>query len=143
MSRGKLTVGEVQSILESSVKDVLHNQPNIFGFTPDTHQTEWNLVHHLANEIHGRFPHFDCDVDLVKPNLRNKRPDIVIHRRGTHHHNFLAIEVKFNGTPRGLEQDIQKIKTYWISGDLHYVFGAVIDVRNDMTFSVFVVSGVE
>ncbi len=55
MSNGKLTVGEVQFILESSVKNVLHNQPNIFAFIPDTHQTEWNLVHHLANEIHAHF----------------------------------------------------------------------------------------
>lgn len=73
---------------------LLELQPDLFTFTSQTNQTEWNLAHHLADEVHKEFPDLHCDVDVIKPNLDRKRPDIVLHRRGTHESNFLVVELK-------------------------------------------------
>ncbi len=55
--------------LKRAVGALFANQPNIYRFTSETNQTEWNLAHHLANEIHKEFNEFDCDIDISKKNF--------------------------------------------------------------------------
>ncbi len=38
-------------MLCSSIKNLFDTQPDIFEFTSQSGETEWNLAHHLANEI--------------------------------------------------------------------------------------------
>ncbi|MGA2733069.1 MAG: hypothetical protein ABSG35_10810 [Syntrophobacteraceae bacterium] len=39
----------IKKLLDQAVESLFANQPNIFDFTSETGQTEWNLAHHLAN----------------------------------------------------------------------------------------------
>jgi len=127
---------KIKGILETAISNLFANQPNIFDFTSETGQTEWNLACHYANEVHKLLPDFDCDTDITKVNLNRKRPDIIFHSRGSHKNNFLVIEVKRNGSEPKVNSDIRKIKKYWFNNRLCYQFGAVINIKNDKTKDV-------
>lgn len=129
----------IKNILEASLKALFENQPDIFKFTPTTGPTEWNLAHHFANEIYKHFSEYQHDLDVIKRPYDNKRPDIIFHKRGTHKRNFLVLEVKRDGSPAELEDDIRKIKDFWFKGPLHYQFGAVVNIKEDKTGEVKVV----
>lgn len=120
---------ELKSILEKAVANLFERQPNIFEFTPETGQTEWNLTHHLAVELHAFFPSLDHDLDVLKRGYDNMRPDIVFHKRGTHTSNFLVVEVKSDGNPHDIEADMEKIHVHWFREPLRYQFGAVVNLR--------------
>ena len=130
------SVEQVKKILSEAVSNLFEKQPNIFEFTSETGQTEWNLAHHLANEIHAYFSEFDCDLDLTKVNYDRKRPDIVIHKRGTNDSNFLVIEVKYDRDQRSISDDVEKIKTNWFRGNLNYRFGAVVNLLGSKSSQV-------
>ena len=121
----------MENKLNLAVETLFRDQPDIFGFTDETHQTEWNLAHHLANEIQRLFPDLQCDIELIKPNYENRRPDIIVHRRRTHDDNLLVVEVKLNGTDDALDRDAEKIGQYWFQPPLRYRFGAIVDLRRD------------
>jgi hypothetical protein len=132
----------LKEVLKRAVKRLFETQPNIFSFTSETGQTEWNLAHHLANEIHKDqiLSTFDCDLDVTKRNLGMKRPDIIFHRRCTHFENVLVVEMKRNGNQLQVCEDIEKIKQDWFGAKLHYQFGAVINIRHDKSYDVSVFS---
>ena len=96
--KAAMNQNKLKNILESAAYNLFRNQPNIFEFTSETGQTEWNLTHHLANEIHKLLPDYDCDLDVTKRNYDNRRPDIIFHKRGTNRYNLLVIEVKKDGS---------------------------------------------
>jgi hypothetical protein len=122
---------ELKSAIEQAIRNLFEHQPNLFEFTPETGQTEWNLVHHLASELHAFFPLLDCDLDVVKKNYGSKRPDIIFHQQGTHKSNYLVVEVKRNGSPRQIRDDAKKIKKLWFKKPLRYQFGAVVNLRKN------------
>jgi len=128
---------EIKETIEKAIIDLFKNQENIFDFTPQTGQTEWNLAHHLAIEIHKFFPRYNCDIDVTKHNYGNKRPDMIFHKRGGNGENFLVVEVKFNGTPNDLQNDGDKIKANWFLRPLLYQFGAVVNLKSDKTGDVY------
>ncbi|MHB9074590.1 MAG: hypothetical protein ACYC6G_13820 [Desulfobaccales bacterium] len=101
------------------------------------------MAHHLANEIYKYFTDFYCDLDITKRNRSNRRPDIIIHKRGLQDFNLLVIEVKRNGTQSEIEHDRDKIKEDWFSHRLKYRFGATINLKNDKTFEVDVIKNDE
>lgn len=119
----------IKNVLDRSIGNLFKNQPNIFRFTTATGQTEWNLVHHIANEISDFFPFLDCDLDVTKRNIGNKRPDIIFHKRGTHRSNFLVVEVKSDGDLKDTQNDKDRISQYWFRA-YKYTFGAVINLRS-------------
>ena len=131
---------EVKAGIERAIAQLFGNQPDIFDFTSETGQTEWNLAHHLAVEIHRCFPSFDCDLDVIKRNYENRRPDMVLHKRGTHKLNFLVVEIKLDGNRAAIEEDIEKIREYWFREPLHYEFGAVVSLRTDLRHGVSVLT---
>jgi hypothetical protein len=47
----------IKTKLETAAKALIDNQPDIFDFTSETGQTEWNLTHHLAK--------LDCTFSLL------------------------------------------------------------------------------
>jgi hypothetical protein len=122
---------ELKALIECAVADMFANQPDIFDFTPETGQTEWNLAHHLALELREAFPPLSHDFDVLKRNYDNRRPDIIFHKRRTHRFNYLVIEVKRDATQREVSEDAEKIKTYWFKAPLRYVFGATVDLRSN------------
>jgi len=119
---------DVKKVLSEAISNLFEKQPNIFDFTSETGQTEWNLAHHFASEVAAYFPEYDCDLDLIKVNFDRKRPDIIFHKRGTNESNFLVIEIKRDGDARDIAHDIEKIKSNWFQGGLNYQFGAVVNL---------------
>jgi hypothetical protein len=56
------------------------------------------------------------------------RPDVIIHKRGTHEHNLLVVEVKRRRAD--VKDDIAKTTTHWFSPPLRYQFGAVVVISD-------------
>ena len=121
----------VEAVLARAVGDLQGDRPDLFAFTQATRQTEWNLARHLSVKIHKYLKGLDCDVDLIKPDYGDQRPDIVFHRPKTHRSNFLVVELKKEGPARAIESDLDKIRSSWFKPPLLYRFGAVINVRSD------------
>jgi len=116
----------LQDIIYSSIVNLFNNQPDIFMFTSETNMTEWNLGHHLSNEIGKYIFWLDCDLDVIKRNHNNKRPDIIFHKRATNVFNFLVVELKRNRNDR--QEDIRKIQEDWMNRPLNYKFGLYINI---------------
>lgn len=131
-----MLLDDLKILLEKAIENLFTKQTDIFSFTSETGQTEWNLAHHLANEISSLLPSYDCDLDVTKRNFKNRRPDIIIHKRNTHAHNFTVIEIKKDGSMAQLDYDIDKIKDDWFSHPLSYRFGAVINLGSSGTGQV-------
>jgi hypothetical protein len=127
---------EIQKRLKEAIEALYTKQPNIFIFSSETGQTEWNLAHHLAIEAHRLFPNYDCDLDVTKPNLARRRPDIIFHKRGSNESNYLVIEVKRDAFPASFKDDIEKIKSIWFGHPLHYQFGAVINLKSNKAYEI-------
>jgi hypothetical protein len=128
----------IGKILCSSVKNLFDTQPDIFEFTFQTVETEWNLAHHLAIEIQKYIFWLNCDIELIKSNLENKRPDIVFHKRGINSLNFLIVELKHRGANN--IDDINKIKNYWLTARLNYRLGASIKINNEDNYCVTIIT---
>ncbi len=124
---------EIKEKLEDAIKNLFINQEDIFEFTSESGATEWNLAHHLAFEIQKEFPEYQHDIELTKHSFNNRRPDIILHERGTHNNNFLVIEVKCQNNT---ENDIDKITNYWFKPPLNYNFGATIRIDYSDFYSI-------
>lgn len=124
-----MTKGELESVLRKAVTKLFEDRTN--AFTAETRETEWNLAQQLAFGLQEYFPSLDCDVEVIKTNYGNKRPDIIFHKRGTNESNYLVIEVKKDGKVREIAADVKKIHEGWFRKPLHYRFGAVVDLRTD------------
>jgi hypothetical protein len=125
----------VKDAIEKAIESLFAHQPDIFRLTPASAQTEWNLTHHLAHELSALFPALAYDVDIIKPDAGDRRPDIVYHRRGTHEDNFLVIEVK-RDNQRAITGEIEKIEQYWFAEPYLYQFGAALNLNSDFTYQV-------
>jgi len=125
-----MDTNDVKNIIVRSVRNLYRNQPNLYDFTSITHQTEWNLGHQLAYELQKDtfLSRFDCDLDIVKTNFDNRRPDIIFHKRGDNKYNFLVVELKYNKEKKELDEDMQKIKDNWFQCPLQYDYGAVVNL---------------
>ncbi len=116
-------------ILASSIQNLYTNQPNLSKFTYQTTEPAWSSAHHLANEIAKYISWLDCDLDVIKNELGNRRAGIVFHKRGASK-NFLAIELRLKKSSH--KGDIEKTKQYWISSYYNYTYGAsiLLDIEN-------------
>lgn len=134
-----MELNNIERILQSSIENLFRHQPDINDFTSETGQTEWNLAHHLANEISKIISDYSCDLDVTKKNFNNRWPDIILHKQGTNKHNFLVVEVKRYGSEKEVDNDIRKVTEDWLSEPLRYTFGAVINLNGpmDSTIKVF------
>ena len=129
-----MTKNQLQLVLDRAATAVAREARG--EFTEATGQTEWNLAHRLAMKVHRHLRQLDCDTDVRKPDFGGKRPDIIYHLRNTHRRNFLVIETKFNGSPAALLSDLRKIRNNWFRPPLLYRFGAVVNLRDDGTAAV-------
>jgi len=135
-----MDIATIRRHLRTSVKKLLRNQPNLFRFTSQTNQTEWNIAHHFATELHRSFPDLDCDLDVCKPNLGRHRPDVIVHTRGTHDDNLLVVEVKRSRDD--VSREIAKIRRYWFVAPLRYQFGAVVVLDESEPLTIAVIQNV-
>jgi hypothetical protein len=122
----------IVDILRSAVTDLYQNESDINCFSSETGQTEWNLAAHLAPEVAKYFEGYSYDIDVMKVNHHNRRPDIIIHRRGANTaYNLLVVEVKRDGSTTETAEDAKKIREHWFSAGLAYKFGATINLITD------------
>lgn len=124
-----MTRDELANKLEAVGKRV---PTDIFRFSDGTNATEWNTAFHFAVQLKSAFPEYDCDFDISKVHEASgyRRPDIVLHKRGTSM-NFLVIEMKMNGSPKSRAADEEKIRKIWFS-NYHYEFGATITLNESI-----------
>jgi hypothetical protein len=126
------SIAAIERYLHAAVADLYRTEPDLDDFSSETDQTEWNLTAHLAPHIVRYFKGYSYDVDVAKVNLGNKRPDIIIHKRGPDtKNNLLVIEVKRKRSRTAVRSDAEKIREYWFSERLHYRFGATINLWAD------------
>jgi hypothetical protein len=116
----------MKNIIYSSINNLFDNQPELFFNTDQTNFTEWNLSHHLSNEIARYLYWFNVDLDVTKRNYNNNRPDIIFHKRKVNSLNFLVVELKKSRYDN--QSDIRKIKEDWMSEPLNYRYGAYINI---------------
>jgi hypothetical protein len=119
---------DIERKVLKAARRLLESQPDLFAFTAATGQSEWNIANHFANELHAEFPKHHCDTDVIKEPYGDKRPDVIIHRRGTHEHNLLVVEVKRSRAD--VEGEIEKIENNWFRPPLSYTFGAVVVINS-------------
>ena len=93
---------------------------------------EVTITHKLGCYLQNNFEDFDVDNEYNRDLDDPKRfpsgtikPDIIVHKRGTNEHNFLAIEVKKSNNP-GTNEDLTKIKKY-IFGSLRYDYALYME----------------
>lgn len=123
---------EAQNCLQKCAEELKKREPNLWDFSDQTAQTEWNLAHHLACILAGKFGDLDVDVDVAKTKFNYKRPDIIIHERGdSNSNNLLVIECKRGG--KDTTSDTAKILEYWFSKDLAYKYGAIVVFEDNGT----------
>lgn len=126
----------IGAILTSAIRNLFDQQPDVLKDTSRTGMTEWNLGHHLANEIAKYIFWLNHDMDVMKRNHNNRRPDIIFHKRRINALNFIVIELKRRGISS--DEDIRKIKEDWMGPELHYRFGASINISNKNKYEVIV-----
>jgi len=126
----------IGGILTLAIRNLFDQQPDVLKNTSRTRMTEWNLGHHLTNEITKYIFWLNHDMDVTKSNHNNRRPDIIFHKRGINALNFIVIELKHRGISS--DEDIRKIKEVWMGPELHYRFGASINISNKNKYEVIV-----
>ncbi|QOS78473.1 hypothetical protein JNUCC31_27805 [Paenibacillus sp. JNUCC31] len=128
----------VRNIIYSSIKNFFENESDFFDYTSQTGMTEWNLTHHLCNELSKYFLWLNKEVDVAKRNYDNKRPDIIFHKRRTNKFNFLVVEAKKN--PNDKQLDIIKLKNNWMVRPLNYRFGVYINIWGKGEFEAILIT---
>lgn len=128
----------IKDIIYSSIKNLFHNQPDIFVNTVYTNFTEWNLSYHLSNEIAKYIFWLNVDLDVTKRNYNNRRPDIIFHKRSTNSLNYLVVELKKSKNDN--QFDICKLKEDWMSKPLNYRYGVYINIWGKDNFKAIVLS---
>ncbi|RKF45304.1 hypothetical protein BCY92_16790 [Bacillus wiedmannii] len=116
----------IKDIVYSSIRNLFRNQPDIFENTDQTNFTEWNLNYHLSNEIAKYIFWLNVDLDVTKCDYRNRRPDIIFHKRKTNALNFLVVELK--KSKNDSQSDINKITEKWMRKPLNYRYGLYVNI---------------
>ncbi|QWH15291.1 hypothetical protein EXW38_29075 (plasmid) [Bacillus mycoides] len=116
----------IRDIVYSAIINLFQNQPDIFENTDQTNFTEWNLNYHLSNEIAKYIFWLNVDLDVTKRNYRNRRPDIIFHKRKTNALNFLVVELKKSRNDS--QSDIDKIIEEWMNNPLNYRYGVYVNI---------------
>ncbi len=124
----------IAQILQSALLDLIKDQPDILYKNELTTMTEWNFCHHFSRYLSQYFPWFDCDCDLSKhlQDETHKRPDIILHHRGTYceknvSFNFLVVEAKLGFGKSS--NDIKRIRHDWFEDSYNYKFGAILIIE--------------
>src|SRR5439155_1770301 len=113
-------------ILCSAAQSMWQKDPTLGKYTSETYQHELNLSFHFAAELRTWFPWLDCDFDVAKRGGNRERPDIILHRRGSHALNFLVIEVKREGSRNAVSVDLDQIRDRWFESYFRYRLGAAM-----------------
>lgn len=115
-----MTLDEVSNKIREAIQKISDTNGSIWR------TTEWNICHHLACKLAEEFSDFNVDVELEKEDQR--RPDIVIHKRGDNENNLVVFQVKKNPTTLDIEKDIEKIQSTFFGEPYKYSYGIFISI---------------
>jgi hypothetical protein len=119
---------EFKKAISLSVRLFVQHERSLFAAYGDDLREE-AISHQLANKIGCVFKDFDVDCEYSRQLDGNqkqndfredKRPDIIVHKRGTNENNLALIEVKWDKNRR---DDTEKVTTF---KKLCYAFGVVV-----------------
>ncbi|RJE86317.1 hypothetical protein D3P07_19820 [Paenibacillus sp. 1011MAR3C5] len=127
----------IKNIIYSSIQNFFKNENDFFDYTSQTGMTEWNLTHHLCNELSKYIFWLNNEVDVAKRNYENKRPDIIFHKRRTNKFNLLVVEAKKNCNDK--RQDMNKLKMNWMMKPLSYRFGVYINIWGNQQYEAILI----
>ncbi|MCV4230540.1 hypothetical protein OHJ21_05100 [Virgibacillus sp. LDC1] len=127
----------IRNLIYSSIQNFFQNENDFFEYTSQTGMTEWNLTHHVSNELSKYIFWLNHELDVTKLEYKRKRPDVIFHKRASNRFNFLVVEAKKNR--RDKQRDIQKIEEHWMSKTLNYRFGAYINIWGPNQFKAFLI----
>lgn len=110
----------------------------------DAHEV--TISHKLACYLQDMFEAFDVDIEFNK-NLTDskrvdneiRRPDIIVHKRGTNDFNFIVIEIKKSSNANE-NFDAQKIRNMMDQLNYRYGFYIEFNVGEEITEENFVKS---
>jgi hypothetical protein len=114
----------IAQLLLSAVGEMWRREPSLSRYTRDTSEYEPNLSFHFGIELWRWLPWFACDFDVRKVGMNDERPDLILHRRGTHAVNYLVVEVKRERSRYAANADLTQIRERWFRGELRYRYGA-------------------
>jgi hypothetical protein len=93
----------------------------------------------------------DCEYDKHKNNkkeieidnqIRERRPDILIHKRGNDNDNLAVIEMKKSTSNGDRRLDYEKLKSMTLqTGEYRYKIGVFVDLAVDKYNLIFFVNG--
>jgi len=104
---------------------------------------EISIAHKLASYLQLIFQNYNVDIEFNRNknhakriNNINRRPDIIIHKRGTKH-NYIALEIKKNNNTN-INNDKEKIEK--LLKELNYKFGIYIEfnVQKNIHYKNFI-----
>jgi len=114
------SIDEAQELTRQAAKAISDTQPEVWGMP------EWNICHHLANELAKKFEGFNLDVELRKQDGR--RPDIVVHQRGHNENNLIVFQVKIKPSTASIQEDLDKIRNTFFQEPYSYKYGIFLSV---------------
>lgn len=127
-----MTKNDIQESLRRAPKQPSFEETARGQMTSDSDIRECHFVYHFANSLGQQFPDYTCDIEVAKPNLERKWPDIMIHRRGRHMDNPFVAHTKRNcrATAQAIQCDICKTRSSFFCSTLRYRFGPLVILEN-------------
>jgi len=113
----------IAGIIEKTRDACKHISDNESGIW---HTTEWNICSHLQSRLNEVFSGYNVDVELIKNDGR--RPDIVIHQRGSNSDNLVVFQAKKNPSTKDIQEDLDKISETFFGNPYFYKFGVLISI---------------
>lgn len=91
---------------------------------------ERNFCFHLACDMKREFKDRDVDIEVEKRG--RKRPDILIHKRGTDNYNLIAFEVNIDNDFSRIEMDVGRlVELFLIAKDYQYSIMIALNISDD------------
>lgn len=130
-------------IIKSKINHCVDRIYNEDGDLFQRNNYEVTISSKLAQYLFLEFPKYDVDCEYnkhingikeadINGELREIRPDILIHRRGTDKDNLVAIEIKKEQNSASRDPDYSKLKSLTLeTKDYKYKLGVFIDFAQD------------
>lgn len=113
-------LSEIVLLVKQALESISDNDSSVWN------TTEWNICHHTATALQKRFNDFDIDVEPIKDDKR--RPDIVVHSRGTQENNLVVFQVKKHPNFNDIKTDLDKIRDTFFREPYNYKYGIFISI---------------
>jgi len=135
--------------IQHCIDKIYENDSDLF----DRNNYEVTISSKLAQYLFIEFKEYDvdCEYDKHKNNgkeieidnqIRERRPDVLIHKRGNDNNNLVVIEIKKSTSSGNRQLDYKKLKSMTLqTGEYRYKIGIFINLAVDKYDLIFFVNG--